>query len=307
MNDGLRQLANVDLNLLTVFRALDETRHVTRAAKALGLSQPALSHALARLRRLFDDSLFVRSPRGLVPTPRAEGLAPLVKELMALVEKGMGGGADFSPSKIDRTFRVKTTDMVESQLVPKLLGRLEAEAPQSRVAVTSVSFSLPKEGLETGACDLAIAGFFGELPAGLYHQKLFRDSFLCVVRKGHPRLRGKKVSLDEFCEERHLLIAPGGELSGPADVYLAKKKRHRRIVAGISTFAGSGWVVGQTDTVLTGPARLIRQMAPVFGLRLFEPPMELPNIEVVQVWHERNHSDPAHKWFREKVREVLQE
>ncbi len=307
MSDGWKRLSGLDLNLLTVFRALEETRHVTRAAALLGLSQPALSHALARLRAVVGDPLFVRSGRGLVTTPRAEGLSPIVKELMALVEKGMWGGGDFKPRAIDRVFQVRTTDMVESQLLPGLMTKLEADAPQARVAVTALGFSLPREALEAGTIDLGIAGFFGELPPGFYRQNLFRDRFLCVVRKGHPRLRGKKLTLDEYCGERHLLIAPGGELRGAADLVLDKKKKGRRIAAGMSSYAGSAWVVAESDAVLTAPARLINQMAPVFGLRVFEPPLELPVIQVVQVWHERNHGDPAHRWFREQVRAVLQE
>ncbi len=307
MTEAWKRLSGLDLNLLKVFSALDETRHVTKAAGLLGLSQPALSHALARLRGVLEDPLFVRSARGLVTTPRAEALVPVVKELMALVEKGMWGSGHFQAQGIRRTFHIKTTDMVESQLLPKLMGRLEKLAPQAQVAVTSVGFSLPREGLESGATDLGIAGFFGELPAGFYRQNLFRDRFLCLVRKEHPRLRGKKMTLDEYCDERHILIAPGGELRGPVDLVLAKKKKTRKIAAGMSTFAGSGYVVAESDVVLTAPARLVKQMAAVFQFRVFEPPLELPEIQVVQVWHERNHTDQAHRWFREQVRAVLQE
>jgi len=295
-----------DLNLLTVFVAVDEHRHITKAAKTLRISQPAVSHALGRLRALLDDPLFVKSSQGMVPTPRAVELAPSIRSLLASFERDVLGKEAFEPMKLKRTFIIFTTDYVESLLLPRLLDALATEAPGVRVACKGTRFSFPRAELES-ECDLAIAGFFGELPDGFYQQKLFSDEFVSAVRKGHPRLGKKReLTLDEFCAERHLLIAPGGELQATMDGLLKKKKRERFIVAGLSAFMSSAWILPETDCVLTGSARLIRQIGKAFPIQVLVPPVKVPDITIVQVWHERNHRDPGHRWFREQVMRALQ-
>jgi len=297
---------NFDLNLLVVFAAIDEHRQITKAARAIGLSQSALSHALNRLRDQLGDPLFVKSSQGMVPTPRAEALAAPVKDLIHSLQENVLGTGTFRPATLNRTFRVYSTDLIESLLVPKLLGVLETEAPKTRAAFKTARFALPKEEMELGTCDLAIAGFFGDLPEGFYQQKLFTDEFLCVVRGGHPRLGSKsRVTLDDYCNERHVLIAPGGELSAKVDELLKRQGRERFVVAGISSFMVSGWIASQSDAIVSGPSRVIGQIAETFSLRTFKCPLELPKITIVQAWHERNHTDPAHRWFREHVKALL--
>jgi DNA-binding transcriptional LysR family regulator len=302
--DPLAALARIDLNLLTVFRAVDETRHVTRAARRLGLTQPALSHALRRLRDVFDDPLFVKSPGAMVLTPLAEAVAPHIRDALARLDRDVFGRGAFKPEDLTRTFRVRSTDYVEGLLVPKLLAVLAQHAPGVRLSVLPVGIALPKADLAAGDCDLAIAGFFAELPDGFFQQKLFTDGFACAVRKPHPRIRGK-LTLDDFCRERHLLVSPGGELSGTVDRALAREKRTRAIVAGASGFMVAGWIASQTELVVTAPSRLLKVHARDLPLNVLEPPLSLPDIRVAQVWHARNHEDAAHRWFREQVRAVL--
>jgi DNA-binding transcriptional LysR family regulator len=311
-NVSVARLAQVDLNLLTVFRALDETRSVTRAAKALGVSQPAASHALRRLREAFDDAMFIRTPRGMVLTPRAEALAPLIRETLTRVEHDILGGAhDFRPEALTRTFRVQATDFVEALLVPKLLETLGSAAPLASVSLVPTQFgrfgpALPREALFTGACDLAIAGFSSDLPEGFYQQRLFVDRFACAVRKGHPRIAGKrKLTLDAYCSVPHVLIAPGGELRGGVDRALERVGRARRVVVGVSGFLIAGFIASQSDAVLTAPSRLIALMAESLSLVTFEPPLAMTQVHVVQAWHARNHEDAAHRWLRESIRELL--
>lgn len=311
-NDSVARLAQVDLNLLTVFRALDEARSVTRAAKALGVSQPALSHALRRLREAFDDAMFVRTPSGMVPTPRAETLAPIIRETLARVERDiLGRGDAFRPETLTRTFRVQATDFVEALLVPKLLETLRIAAPSVSVSLVPTQFgrfgpTLPREPLFSGACDLAIAGYSSDLPDGFYQQRLFVDRFACAVRKGHPRIAAKrKLTLDTYCEIPHVLIAPGGELRGAVDRALDRVRRTRRVAVGVSGFLVAGFIVSRTDAVLTAPSRLIALLAESLSLAMFEPPIALTQVQVVQAWHARNHEDAAHKWLRETLRELL--
>jgi DNA-binding transcriptional LysR family regulator len=295
-------LSSLDLNLLTVFRAVDDARHVTRAARLLGVSQPALSQALRRMREAFGDPLFVKTPRGMVRSPFAESIAEPIRDALQRIERDVLVRGPFRPQELSRRFRVRSTDYLESLLLPRLVPALHAVAPGVQVAVLPVGIALPKEELESGGCDLAVAGFFGELPDGFYQQLLFTDGFACAASAKHPRLRaGGKLTLDSFCRERHVLVAPGGELSGAVDRALARKQRKRTVVVGASAFLSAVWLAAHSDCILTGPSRLIEQLASALGASTFAPPIDLPEIRVVQVWHGRSHADPAHRWFRELV------
>lgn len=285
-----------DLNLLTVFRALDETRHVTRAAKSLGVTQSALSHALRRMRVAFGDPMFVKTPRGMVLTPFAESVAEPIRDTLARLEHDVFARGTFKPEALARTFRIRATDYVESLVVPRLLGAMAKESPGSRIAVTPTSSALPKEELEAGACDLAVAGFFGELPDGFFQQVIFTDAFACGARRNLS-----KLDLDEFCDARHVIIAPGGELTGAVDRALAKRRKKRRVVAGASSFMSGCFIAAHSDAIVTAPARLLALLAPAFKLHVVAPPLALPEIKVAQVWHTRSHRDPAHQWMRELV------
>jgi DNA-binding transcriptional LysR family regulator len=300
------RLAAVDLNLLTIFRAVDDTRHVTRAASVLGISQPALSHALKRLRDVFDDALFVKTPRGMVPTPLAEALASPIRRALEGIERDVLARGPFDPHELARTFVVRATDLVETLLAPPLLARLAEEAPRVRFAIVPTSVTLPKTELEGGSCDLAIAGFFGELPDGFRQERVFEDAFECAVREGHPRIRaGSRPSLDAFCRERHLLVAPGGDLTGQVDRALAKKRKTRQVSAGASGFLMAGWMAAESDCVVTAPSRVLERLAQRLPLSLFTPPVALDRIRVVSVWHARSDADPAHAWFRGMVKTLL--
>lgn len=302
--DHLKRLAQLDLNLLVVFKAIEEHRHVTRAASSLGISQSAVSHALGRLRQTFDDELYVKTPRGMVPTPRANALSPSVEELISALGEVFLGQEEFSPEKIHRVFRVQTTDLIEHLLLPSILKLQKDEAPGAQVSFRNVEFSLPKEALEEGTTDLAIAGFFGDLPDGFYKQKLFADSFRCCVRKDHPKVKGR-MTQQVYCALPHILIAPGGELTGQVDKVLARQKVSRQVAVGTSGFLAAGWAVARSDAVLTAPAKLIQGFEEYLPIRSFEVPFELSQITIVQVWHERQHRDPGHKWFREHFAKVF--
>lgn len=306
--DIINKIRGFDLNLLAVFAAIDEHRHVTKAAKALGITQPALSHALGRLRLLLDDQLFVKSSKGMVPTPRAGQLSQPIRILLSSFERDVLGIETFDSKKIKRVFRLYTTDLIESLLFPALLKTINNDAPGVQIISRAASFSLPREDLELGTCDVAIAGFFGHLPDGFYQQKLFSDGFVSAVRKDHPRLGKKKeLTLEEFCGERHLLAAPGGELRATVDELIKKKKRERLVIAGLNAFMSSAWIIPETDCIFTGPSRLIKQIGRAFPIHTLTPPVKIPDITIVQVWHERNNSDPGHRWLRDHIRQILQE
>lgn len=207
----------------------------------------------------------------------------------------------FVPAQIARGFNIQTTDLIEQLLLPKVLKLQQDEAPKLQVSFQNVGFSFPKQALETGNVDLAIAGFFGVIPDGFYQKKLFTDTFRCCVSRRHPKIK-KAIDLATYLAHPHILIAPGGTLHGHVDQVLTKHKCRRHIAVGTSSFLTAGWAVAQSEAILTAPASLIANFEQYLPIRSFDMPITLPKIKIVQVWHERLHKDPAHQWLRQQLR-----
>jgi DNA-binding transcriptional LysR family regulator len=282
------------LDLLRVFHALHTEQHVTRAARSVGLSQPALSRALGRLRACFDDPLFVRTPRGMLPTPRAEQLAPAIDDVLGRA-RALGHPVASSPRALQRNFVLGSVDFAESVLLPRLLELCAQEAPG--VSITSRPLGPDAaDALAAGRLDLTI-GVRAALPVGTTIKHLFDDDFVCVVREGHPKVK-RSLSLATFAALDHVLIAPRGEPGSPVDTALAAQGLTRRVAVRTHTFLAAPLIVAQTDLVLTGPERVLVPMAKHHGLRLLPPPVELRGFAVYQAWHPRMQHDPAHVWLR---------
>lgn len=295
-------LSTVDLNLLVLFEALAEELNATRAAARLSLTQPAVSHGLKRLREMLGDALFVRNARGLTPTRRAQQLKPQIAMLLEgargiLTERGA-----FDPAKITLTVRISTTDYYEQIALPGILGALEKKAPGLTIVSRPTLGELPKAEFEAGTIDIAIAGFFGALPEGYYQQKLYEDDFVCVVRRKNPFIRGK-LNVEQYLKMRHLMISPQGDLKGRVDALLAKKKQKRLITAGVASFTSTGWILCESDLLLTCPRRLAERFAEYLPVDIHEAPFDVGTISVIQVWHERTHSDPALAWLRALIKD----
>jgi DNA-binding transcriptional LysR family regulator len=288
-----------DLNLLKTLDAVLETRSVTRAAQRLGLSQPATSHALSRLRAALGDQLLVRSGAEQVLTDRAEALREPVKETLRRAEQVLLP-AQVEPAQLVRSFNLDLADYNELALLPKLTDELSASAPGVSVTCRPHS-SNPMEGLLGGA-DVWIGVNAPEAP-GLFVQKLFTDSYLCVVRKGHPFAK-KKVKLDQFVAYRHVQIAPGGKPGGPLDDALAAKGLSRTVAVRVPHFLVAPFLVSGSDLVLTAPKRIVEIFAPLADLHVFEPPIHIPGFTVQQAWLAKHHADPVHRWFRALVKKT---
>ena len=283
-----------DLDLLRCFGHLHRERHLTRAARRAGLSQPAMSRALGRLRDAFGDPLFVRTPRGMLPTPRADELAPEVESILAAAG-ALVRPASFDPKTLARTFVIATSDMFEADLIPRLVEVLATAAPGVALTTRPIA-EHADEALATGRLDLLI-GVRGQVPPGAMASQLFEDGFLCAVRADHPGV-GKRLTLARFCELPHLQIAPRGTPGGAVDGALDVLGLSRRIVVRTHNFLSSPAIVASSDLILTAPTRILRPLAGPFGLRLLPPPLELPTFTVWQTWHPRVQADPAHAWFR---------
>lgn len=259
-----------------------------------------MSHALARLRDAFGDDLFVRAPRGVVPTARAAELQPLIFQALEAVRGVYQARTEFDPKTATGQVRIGSTEFFEHMVLPKLIPRMSEDAPGLVLNSRMVQGRLPKEEIEQGLLDVAVAGFFGDIPEGFYKRKLYEDDFVCMVRKDHPRIR-KAPTLDQYLAERHMLISPQGDLHGVVDRALEKKKKRRQIVAGISNFLTPAAVLASSDLILTLPSRIAQTQTKLLPLAIYKIPVEVPPIVMVMTWHERTHRDPLHQWFREQV------
>ncbi|MEC9396221.1 MAG: LysR family transcriptional regulator, partial [Myxococcota bacterium] len=285
-----------ELGVLLTLDALLQEASVTNAAKKLGLSTPAVSHALAKLRERFDDKLLVRAGRAMVLTPRAEELREKVRETIAMAEQVYTPPEPFSPAQLERTYAIGATDRVLSVLGERLDKFAREEAP--RVALRFRLDTLDDaEKLRDGDLDLAV-GIYGDLPPELRTRALFTDRLVCVVRRDHPVI-GEQLSLDQFLAASHIQVAPKGQSGEYIDMLLARQGKERVVSRQVPFLHSALTLAASTDDVLTISERLAAQVAPTLGLRLLEPPLELEPYTISLVWHPRNQNAPGHVWLRE--------
>ena len=297
-------LAELDLNLLRVLDALLRERHLTRAAKGLGLSQPAASHALARLREHMGDPLFVRSSAGLVPTPRATALAPKLQVAMLALAECVSGMPAFDPRTARVSFTMSTADYGSFVLVPPLLEQLSLIARGVDVWVRSVREETFAE-LARGDADVHVGPIAqGATAPGIHMEPLFEEEFVCVVRADHPRVRAS-LDLDTYVDLPHVFVAPRGTPGGIVDQVLAKHRRKRRVAIAVPQFLLAPFLVAKSDMIVTIGRRVAEEFAAMLPLRILEPPVTLPPFVTQLVWHERTQDDLAHRWFRQQIMDTL--
>lgn len=287
-----------DLNLLKTLDALLEARSVTRAAKQVGLSQPATSHALGRLREALGDPLLVRVGAAQVLTERAEHLREPVKEALRRAEAVLSPPEGMQPANLRRAFTLNLADYTELAILPGLTERLSREAPGVTITCRPHLWS-PMEALSGGA-DLWMGVGPPDQP-GLVAQRLMSDTYLCVIRKEHPLAR-TKITLKQFLELRHVQIAPGGTPGGPLDDALMERGLARTVSVRVPHFLVAPLLITRSDLVLTAPRRVVESFAEFAGLHVFEPPLKIPGFTVQQAWLARYQADPAHRWFRAQVK-----
>jgi DNA-binding transcriptional LysR family regulator len=288
----------VDLNLLDLFDAVFRIRHLTEAGQALGLSQPAMSHALARLREMYGDPLFVRSREGLQPTPFAEQLAGPVATALQIV-RGTLAKTIFDPLTSHRTFRIGMSDVGEQFLLPRLVKVLEVSAPNVKIE-TKDKIQIPlADCLATGELDLAI-GFFSGTGTGIYQKVLFSDDYVCVVRKAHPVVTSSSISLATFARLGHILAdLPGAAHTGSIVKVLKSAEVNANIVLTVNHFLSVAPLISNTDLVATIPRNLANTFVRSWNVRIVELPVNLPSFDVTQYWHERYALEPGNAWLRE--------
>jgi len=290
--------SRLDLNLLVVLQRLFEAGSVTGAAARLGLSQPAVSRALGRLREAFGDPLFVRTRLGLSPSPRAEQLKAELLAVLGRVEALVSGGTSFEPARATRTFSVGASDYAQAVVLPRLLAALARAAPGLMVKVLPVEPGWAA-ALADGRWDLMWAPR-RRGAAGLVWTHLFQEDFAFVLHRRHPARR-RPLTLERFTAIPQLAIAPEGRAENPLDERLAQLGTRRRVVAQVPSFLAVPPLVAQGQLGATLPRRLIEPAATRWGLAVLELPFEMPSFDLSQGWHERLRHDPAHAWFRQLV------
>jgi DNA-binding transcriptional LysR family regulator len=291
-------LAAFDLNLLVALDALLECRNVTHAGQRVGLSQPAMSRSLARLRGMLKDDLLVRSSTGMVPTPRAERLADALPPVMAQIRELLDSRS-FAPGECRSRVTLAMSDHQALVLLPRLLPRVQERAPNLDVVADS-SLAGALKRLEQGEIDFAI-GQLHDTPSGTYQRKLYSDRFACLVRRDHPAL-SQPWTPDSFAALRHAVIAPGSE-DGFGKIYdsLARLHLPDRDPVLVPNAMTAPMMIAETDLALTVPHRVATRLAEMLPLRVMEVPVELPPYEVCLIWHERRHRDPENRWMRGEI------
>jgi DNA-binding transcriptional LysR family regulator len=301
VNRGLN-LNALDLNLLVVFDAILKDRNITVAARRVGLSQPAMSSALARLRKAFDDPLFVRTSKGMQPTPYAQLLAAPLQRACELVASSLEIDTSFDARTASCNYRFYMTDIGEAVYLPKLLSALALRAPGVTIKVLRIPEHGEQAAMAAGDVDLAI-GFFPDLQAGFYQQRLYSDDFVCLLRADHP-LAGGPISVKQFAAMRHAVIATAGT-GHETTIGRAVAKHRLRVSLNIPHFMAVPLIVSQTDYVVIVPRRLGLAFAGHSNIRMIESPIKIPSFEIKQHWHERFHHDPANQWIRGLIAELF--
>jgi DNA-binding transcriptional LysR family regulator len=298
-------ISGIDLNLAVVLRSLLEERSVSRAARQLGLSQSATSHALGRLRAILKDPLFVRTRTGLVPTARATSMADAVRSSINALEATFFAPARFDPAGIERTFRLRPSDYVESLLVPRLLERFAEVAPKMDFFAQALATD-PLLALEAGELDLLIQPRNnGDDTEALHSEELWKDYFVGIARRGHPLTRGR-MTLARFASAKHVLIAPRGKSGGgKVDELLEQRGLRRRISFATPSFLAAPHIVAATDLVMVVPARIASLLQGQLPLAVFEPPLEVPGFQISMFWHDRHDSDPVHAFVRREIAQLV--
>lgn len=294
-------LKTFDLNLLRVFEAVYRERSVSNAADGLGLSQPAVSNALKRLRGQVADKLFVRTRRGLEPTPVGQRLYQSITVGMDAIRAGLLQSSDFEPKETERVFNLIMTDVGAEKFLPGVLRAIEATAPNIRLNVQEADADRIAPLLETGAADLAIGRL--QLGDGLISQMMDVSSPVVLVRDSHPIIsetaNGSAVMSEEYFRGRHILVNPRGASSNPLlRVFQKNGVNARQVVLTMTSFASVPHIIRETDLIATVPEGIIRELTAGGGLTYFPLPFELERNYVYQWWHQRNNMDPGLIWLR---------
>ncbi|UOV16774.1 LysR substrate-binding domain-containing protein [Pantoea agglomerans] len=293
-----------DLNLLPVLLVMMEERNVTRAAERLGITQPALSNALNRLRETLNDPLFIRERYGMRPTPKAEQLAQVVGAALSSIDKVILGQQDFDPLYATRLFTLAPNSYVEFIMMPAIVARLRSCAPGIRLRLTPFGNDVTETGVISGNTDMVL-GRIVEPPDNLVVQHLMNEGLACVIRADHP-LVGENLSAEQYEQLKHVNVLPPGRMR--AGLYQALEQRglRRQVAVSVTHFLAVPEMIAVTDYCATLPRLICQHLSRDQRLRIIPAPVDLGTFPVEMGWHARYRDDPAHRWFRTLITETAQ-
>lgn len=297
-------IRRLDLNLLLLLDGLLSTGNLSAVARRLSISQPSASAGLSKLRYFFKDDLFVRTGRGLRPTPFAQGLAQPVREVIDKVTHEILVKPAFDPQESERVFTLTMPDIGEVIFLPPLLQALQAGAPRACLRCVPLPYAELYSALEEGITDLAIGYFPDLVEPAIVSQRLFDHPFACIVRHDHPRV-GASITLEQFLELEHLVVAQEGRSQEIFENRIGELGLRRRIVLQVPHFMSVPRLIAGTDMISVVPLSLATWFAQAFCLKIVAPPVEVPLIPLKQFWHRRMHNDPAISWLRAIVAQQL--
>jgi DNA-binding transcriptional LysR family regulator len=290
-------LRNIDLNLLVIFQQLLMDRRVSTTADKLGMTQPAVSNALKRLRTLLDDPLFVRTASGMSPTPYALHLAEPVGYALGALQTALNRRDSFDPATSKRTFTLAMTDIGEIYFMPTLMEAISRLAPSINISTVRNNLGNLKEDMAAGSVDLAI-GLIPSLTTGFFQRRLFKQRYVCMFRQGHPTA-GTPISLDQFKALQHVGITSANTGHGEIDELMARKGIARDIRLHVPHFVAVGHILQSSDLIATVPERFADKCEAPFGLVRSALPFKLPDIAIHLFWHEKFNREPANMWLRQ--------
>ncbi|MEM9029360.1 MAG: LysR family transcriptional regulator [Pseudomonadota bacterium] len=297
----MTNLRGVDLNLLVVLDALLHERHVTRAARAVGLSQPAMSSALSRLRVVFKDELLVRTAAGMQPTPRAEALIEPVRQAIDQIERVLTSHRHFDAAKSDRRFSIRLSDLLSYLFLPKLMSDLASKAPAVSLDVKHLSPTQTIDALERDEIDVAVSMGL-EHTGTINREVLFKDRMVAVMHKMHPLAKGR-LTLKRFLATRHLKVSMAPTDIRFADDVLSKENVKRNVALNVPHWLLVPHALEATDYVAVMPGAFATAV-PARSLIIRTLPFAADKFDWCLYWHRRHHEDPANRWLRERVKIV---
>jgi DNA-binding transcriptional LysR family regulator len=291
----------IDLKLLIVFDAVMRERSVSRAAQYVGMSQPAVSNALGKLRHVLNDDLFVRVAGGVRPTPRSQELALPIHDVLTQLQSAFDP-VEFAPATASRTFHIAASDHGAILILPDLLERLRSRAPGIQLRVRPKRDHMTLAQLDSGEIDFVL-GIFGDLPGRMRHVSLFHDDYVCVMRAGHP-LAGRPMTLRDFLTADHLAMTHVGETAQLFDGLLARRGLERNITMTINQSLLSPMILRRSDLIMTTLARLVSRVSAFDGLHVMPVPLDLEPAEIRLAWPQTLGKHPAHVWMQEQILDV---
>lgn len=291
---------DLDFKLLLVFQVLIKTRKVSDTAEQLGVSQPTVSRSLARLREHFSDPLFVRAHYRMEPTPCAIDIAPVVDEMLNIYYSRLSQQYEFDPKLSSRTFSIAASEIGHLLLLPKLVNAMKS-APNLTLKAIPLGLHSLIEELETGVSDIAF-GAYPKLYAGVYERTVAQETYVCVVRGDHPRIKDK-LSLDEYQRANHVIVSAKGlgHIHEQIEKQLFDTCSPEQVLVVSHHFLTTLLLVEQTDLVVTLPLRAVAALEQRLNIKTFQPPIEIPSFDIKIYWHERFHREPANQWLRNLV------